>query len=343
MKLPYLQLSQHLTKQLAPLYLVSSDEWLLAEEAIDSIRQAARKVGFTEHVKMTPESGSDWDELLYSNTHSLSLFATKKIIEINLTLTKFNSTHGKILAEYVSKPLPDILMIVHTAKCDAKTEKSNWYQTIERNATTLPIWPLTSEQLPSWIIQRAKKFNLSINKTSADRLATLVEGNLLAAAQEIEKLALLQTNQEITSSLIDEAVTDSTRFDIFHLVDSALLGNAKRSLQILRNLAAEDEEPTLILWALVRELRVLANMQQQQKNGITLGSLFSQFRIWEKRQPAVRAFLQRHSVESCWQALQHAAHIDHLIKGAKNGNLWDELENFILRLAKKTFLPYSSR
>lgn len=335
MKLSYAQLSQHVTKSLAPLYLISSDEWLLAEEAMDTIRTAAIQAGFTERVKITPESNADWSELLYSNTHSLSLFATKKIIEINLTLTKLNSAHGKILAEYAAQPLSDTTLLIQTAKYDAKTEKSTWYQALEKNAVIIPIWPLTNEQLPLWIIQRAKKFNLTLNKPAADRLSALVEGNLLAAAQEIEKIALLQPSQEITPSLIDEAVTDSTRFDIFQLVDSALIGNIQRSIQIVRNLAAEGEEPTLILWALVREFRMLANMQQQQIKGITLGALFSQFRIWEKRQPGVRAFLQRHSLESCWEILKHAAHIDHLIKGAEKGNIWNELENLLLNISKK--------
>ncbi|MBV8802585.1 MAG: DNA polymerase III subunit delta, partial [Gammaproteobacteria bacterium] len=311
------------------------------DEAIDTIRTAATKAGFTERTKITPESGTDWTELLYSNTHSLSLFATKKIIEINLTLTKLNNTHGKILAEYAERPLSDVIILIRSVKFDTKTEKSNWYQAIEKNAIIIPIWPLTNEQLPLWIMQRAKKFNLTLNKSSADRLATLVEGNLLAAAQEIEKLALLQTNEEITASLIDEAITDSTRFDIFHLVDSVLIGNAKRSLQILRNLAAEDEEPTLILWALVRELRILANILKQQKNGASLGSLFSQYRIWEKRQPGVRAFLQRHSLQSCWHIIQQAATLDHIIKGAEKGNIWNDLENFLLNIAKKPGLLIS--
>jgi DNA polymerase-3 subunit delta len=332
MKLPYLQLSQHLTKQLAPIYFISSDEWVLAEEAITMIKTAANQAGFSEHVKILPDSAADLQELLYSDTHSLSLFSTKKIIEANLTLIKLNSAQGKIIAEYTAKPLPDTLIIIHTAKCDAKTEKTAWYQLIEKNSVTIPIWPLTNEQLPLWIIQRAKKLNLIINKPSADRLATLMEGNLLAAAQELEKLALLQISDSVTPSLIDDIVTDNTRFDIFHLVDSILIGNKKRSLHILKNLAAEDEEPTLILWAIARELRMLANILEQQKKGIPLNTLFSQFRIWEKRQPGVRAFLKRHSLESCWNSLLRAAKIDHIIKGAETGHIWNELGDFLIHL-----------
>lgn len=332
MKLPLTQLSQHLTKTLAPIYLVHSDELLLAEEAVDAIRAAANHAGFTERVLITPESGADWNEIIYSDTHSLSLFATKKIIELNLSAIKLNSTQGKVLAEYAAKPLPDTLIIINAAKCDAKTEKSAWFQAIEKSGVVVPIWPLTTDQLPAWIIQRAKKLNVTITKSAADHLTRLVEGNLLAAAQEIEKLSLLQTNNTITEELIEEAVVDNARFDIFNLVDSALLGNRKRSIHMLKNLAAEDEEPTLILWALIRELRMLAEILQQQKKGLTLGSLLTQFRIWEKRQPGVRAFLQRNTSEKCWHSLILAAKIDRIIKGAESGNVWNELEDFLIHI-----------
>jgi DNA polymerase III subunit delta len=332
MKLPYLQLSHHLTRKLAPIYLVTSDELLLAQETIDAIRTAAHLAGFTERVKITPESGSDWSELIYSDTHSLSLFSTKKIVEVNLALTKLNSTSGKLLAEYAMKPLADTLIIINTPKLDTKTEQSKWYQAIEKAGVVIPIWPLTREQLPTWMIQRAKKLNLTITKPAADRLASLVEGNILAASQEIEKLSLLQNNNTITEQLIDEVVTDHSHFDIFNLVDSALLGNTQRSLHILKNLAAENEEPALILWALVRELRMLEEMQQLQKKGQTLNDLFSQFRIWEKRKPSIRAFLQRHSLKSSWKILIHAAKIDRMIKGAENGHVWNELECFLIKL-----------
>lgn len=329
MKLSYSQLSQHLLKNLAPMYVVTSDELLLAHEAIDAIRTAAYDAGFTERIKITPESHSNWDELIYSDTHSLSLFSTKKIVEMNFHHIKLNNTHGKLLAEYAIKPLPGILIIIHAAKLDAKTEKSTWYQAIEKAGVVIPIWPLSIEQLPAWITQRAKKLNLNLTTSAAERLATLVEGNLLAAAQEIEKLSLLQHHDIITEELIDNAVTDHSQFDIFNLVDSALLGNHERSIHILRNLAASDVEPTLILWALTRELRLLAQILQQQKKGESLKTLFSQFRIWEKRQISIRAFLQRHSLQTCWNRLLDAAKIDRLIKGAEEGNVWLELEQFL--------------
>jgi DNA polymerase-3 subunit delta len=335
MKLGYTQLIPHLLKHLSPIYLISGDELLLVQEAVDAIRASAIKAGFTEQVRVSLDSPNDLAQSIYTQSHSLSLFANKKIIEINLSHIKFNSTVGKVLADYALNPVTDIVLIIRTAKLDAKTEKIMWYQTIEKKGVVIPIWPITKEQLPQWIIQRAQKTGLQLTRDGAARLAVLVENNLLAAAQEIEKLYLLSTNKQLDHQAIEEAVTDHARFDIFNLVDSALIGSAERSLHILRNLLREGVEPTIVLWALTRELRVLADMHAQLQKHITLPVIFNKARIWEKRQAGFRAFLQRHTLYQCWQLLSSAAHIDRIIKGIEVGNTWTELEMLTLHIAKR--------
>jgi len=333
MKLSHSQLTQHLAKNLSPIYLIVSDEILLVQEAVDAIRATAHTAGYTERVLTTAETGTDWGKLIYSDTHSLSLFSTKKIIELNLSHIKLTSAGGKILEEYAAKPLKDTLLIIYSSKLDSKIEKSAWYQSIDKCGVIMPIWPINPEQLPQWIIQRAKKLNLTITQEGAERLAAAVEGNLLAASQEIEKLCLLQPTGTISAETIENAVTDNARFDIFNLVDSTLLGNGKRSIRILQTLAAEDIELTLVLWALTRELRLLSEMQKKIKQGVSLSSLFSQYRIWEKRQPATRAFLRRHPLQRCWELLINAAKIDRIIKGVETGNVWDELQDLAIKMA----------
>jgi DNA polymerase-3 subunit delta len=335
MKLAYQQLLQHLSKTLAPIYLISGDELLLVQEAVDAIRAAAIKAGYAERVTTTLESSQDWYPLIYTNTHNLSLFASKKIIEINLNHTKLTSTNGKIFEDFAHQSLADTLLLIYTTKLDSKIEKTSWYQAIEKAGVVLPVWPIPSEQLPQWIMQRAKKIGLQLTPQAADRLAVLVEGNLLAAAQEIEKLYLLFSDKALDHQTIENAVTDNARFDIFNLVDSALSGKTQRSLRILQNLAAEGIEPTLILWALTRELRVLADMQLQLRQGEALSSLFNKARVWEKRQMGFKAFLQRHSQHSCWNFLSLAAKIDRMIKGIEPGNVWDELKNLVAQMAEK--------
>jgi DNA polymerase-3 subunit delta len=334
MKLSYAQLAQHLNKPLAPIYLIHGDEPLLVEETMEAIYKAAQTVGFAERISIT-ESGADWSKHLYTDTHSISLFAKKKIIYLNLNHIKLNAASGKVLEEYAHKPVLDTLVIIHSAKLDNKVEKSNWYKAIEKQGVVITIWPITPDQMPAWIMQRAKKINLTINKQDAEWLASQLEGHLLAASQEIEKLALLQPHGTLNNETIQAAVTDNARFDIFSLVDSALLGKTNRTLRILQNLTDEDIEPTLVLWALTRELRTLTELQKKIAEGHSLTSLFTSFRIWEKRQPNVKAALQRHKQSDFWDLLIHAAKIDRIIKGAEIGNIWDELQILAIKLSNK--------
>lgn len=330
MKLPLPQLESHLSKKLASIYIISGEEPLLIQETLDLLRKAATQSGFDERIRVNSESNTEWSQLLFSHTQSLSLFSTKRIIELDLTDIKLNAASSKILQEFATQANEDILLIIRAHKLDKKTEQTNWYQALDKISIIIPLWPITLEQLPQWIMQRAKKLNLQMTPTAANVLANQVEGNLLAAAQEMEKLSLLQPTGLIDPALIENTVTDSSHFDIFALVDCILSGNKARSLRILDNLAAEDTEPTLILWALTRELRTLADMAKQLLQGIRLPQLFISHRVWEKRQPSVRAFLQRHKQESCWALLVEAAKIDKVIKGVDKGNVWDELGRFIL-------------
>jgi DNA polymerase-3 subunit delta len=331
MKLTYHQLEQHLSKNVAPIYLVSGDELLLVQEAVAAIRFAAQKAGATERTSLTADAGSDWEKLLYAEINSLSLFATKRLIELRIP-AKPNSAASKMLQNITAKLSADTVLIIISNKLDSKAEQTAWYKAIDKNGVTLPIWPITVDQLPAWIMQRAKKSGLKITADAAKILATQVEGNLLAAATEIEKLGLLNIDI-IDSNTIDTAVTDNARYDIFSLVDCALAGNSKRCIRILNTLQTEDSEPILILWALARELRTLAELRKQVNQGVSLTTLFSKYRIWEKRQPVVRRFLQHHTTQSCWQLLSQSASIDRLLKGARSGNIWDELQQVTLKIA----------
>jgi DNA polymerase-3 subunit delta len=332
MKLAHQQLEQHLSKNLAPIYIVSSDELLLVQETVESIRQAGIKAGFTERALISADPGADWSQALHANTHSMSLFSSKQVIELSLHNAKFTAATTKALQAYANKPQDDIVLIVRTNKVDSKTEKSAWFQALEKKSVFISIWPIPAAQLPQWILQRAKKLGVTLSKDGADMLAHQVEGNLLAAAQEIEKLYLLQLNPLKDKNIQKETSTDNARFNVFDLVESSLSGNNSRSLRILHSLAEEDTEPTLILWALTREVRMLTDMLAQTKQGASLVSLFNKFHIFEKRQANVRAFIQRNTTEKCWNLLAQAARVDQSIKGVQTGNVWDELEKMILML-----------
>ena len=231
--------------------------------------------------------------------------------------------------------------MISANKFDSKTEQTSWYKALDKAGIVLQIWPLPIEQLPQWISQRAKKAGMTFTKEAAQLLAEQVEGNLLAAAQEIEKLGLLNHKGVIDHHAIDAAVTDNARFDIFSLVECALSGNTRRSLRILENLRAEDSEPILILWALAREVRTMASMARQMQQGASLNPLFSQYRIWEKRKAGVRHFLQQHKYADCLWMLSQSAKIDSIIKGNSPGNVWDELERLTLKITGNGILCLS--
>lgn len=334
MKLASSQLHSHLTKQLAPIYVVSGDDPLLVQESLDLIRNAANKADFSERIRIAVESTVDWAPQFYSSTRSLSLFSAKRLLELDLTHVKLNTASSKTLQDYAKNLPENTLLLIRIHKLDNKAEQSSWYKALDTVGVMIPVWPITMEQLPAWISQRAKKLNLAMTNTAAESLAILVEGNLVAAAQELEKIRLLQITDTIDQSTIETIVTDNAHFDIFTLVDSALLGNNKRCLRILNSLAAENTEPTLILWALTRELRLMADIAKQVRQGTTLSTLFPKFRIWEKRQSSVRAFLQRHPQESCWKLLANAAQIDRMIKGAEYGNVWIALKQFVVTMGQ---------
>lgn len=252
------------------------------------------------------------------------------MLELDLRNTKLQAENTKLLQSYAKNPCTDTVLLVSTNKLDSKTEQSAWYRTLEQNGVALVVWPITADQLPQWIMQRAKKLALPLTQASASWLAERAEGNLLAAAQELEKLCLLRLTPSLQNTSLEELVIDNSHFDVFDLVSSVLNGNSARSLRILTHLLDENIEATLILWALTRELRTLAEIMQRQQH-TPLTQLFSQFRIWEKRQPGVRAFLKRHSLASCWNLLLMAEDIDQVIKGAL-GNTQTEIERLILEI-----------
>lgn len=330
MKLTYAQLESHLTKQLSPIYILSGDELFLKQEATQWIRKAAKKSGFDERIRITPEAGYDWDQL-YSLLYSNSLLAEKRLIELDYRDITPNKTASKILQDYAANPSPDNILLIDLSKIDDKISKSAWYKALEKVSATVPIWPLPREQLPQWIMNRAQKYKLTLRSDAANLLADYVEGNLVAAAQAIEKIFLLKPEKMIDAQLIEIILTDESRFTVFDFIEHLVAGNQSRALHILQHLEAEGEEPILILWAITRELRLLAELTQSMKQGASFDTLFQKHRIFFKRQSAVRQFLTKHTLEDCWKKLCMAAEIDKVLKGATPGNAWEQLQLFCLK------------
>ncbi len=332
MKLRYEQLASHLQQGLQPIYLISGDEPLQVMEAADAIRARARELGFGEREVLHAEAGFDWNALTAASG-SLSLFAEQRLLELRLPSGKPGKEGGAALSDYAADPPPDTVLLIICGKIDAASQKSKWYKALETTGVTLQVWPVEPGVLPGWVLNRMRSRGMQPTPEAAQILAERVEGNLLAAAQEVEKLRLLFGEGPIDVLQVEEGVADSARYDIFELVDTALLGDAPRTTRVIEGLHAEGVEPILVLWALMREIRTLAQMAEELAQGRSIEAVLGQFRVWEKRKGPVRAGLKRHTRKRWLQLLRRAGRIDRMIKGIEPGNPWDELLQLALLMA----------
>lgn len=332
MKLTYAQLETHLTKSLGIIYVISGEELFLKQEVISLLRKAAKKAGFHERIRIPYETCSDVKQL-YTILYSTSLFAQQRLLELDFREHLPNKEISKLLQEYAENPAPETILLLELAKLDDKATKSAWYKALDKVGISLALWPIPRAQLPQWLKLRAQKYKLQFTTDAINLLADYVEGNLIAAAQAIEKIYLLQPQQSVEVEMVNAILTDESHFSIFDFIDSLLAGNSARSLHMLDNLKADGIEPTLILWAITRELRLLAEFAKQIAQGTSYEQLFQKQRVFFKRQPLVRHFLTKFSAMECRQHLRAAAEIDTIIKGISSNNLWNSLELFCLRLA----------
>lgn len=336
MKLSPAQLGKHLQGALAPVYVISGDEPLLCQEAADALRNACRQQGFAERLVFNAEANFDWGNLLQAGA-SLSLFAEKRLIELRLPSGKPGDKGAAALLEYLGRPPEDTVLLLSLPKLDGSTQKTKWAKALIEGASSqfIQIWPVDAHQLPQWIRQRLAQAGLSASPDAVDMIAARVEGNLLAAAQEVEKLKLLAEGNQVDAETVQAAVADSARFDVFGLIDAALNGEAAHALRMLEGLRGEGVETPVILWALARELRLLASLAHQHAQGVPLEKAFASARppVWDKRRPLVSKALQRHSSKRWGQLLLQAQQIDAQIKGQAPGNPWSELALLTLQLA----------
>lgn len=332
MKLRPEQLAGHLNKGLSPVYLITGDEPLLSEETSDLLRQTLQQQGFTEREVLHVDGSFSWEYLLEC-ANALSLFAEKKIIELRLGSSKLNKKSSEILQQYLSNPAPDNILMIIADKLDGSSKKSAWFKAIDKCGAIVEIWPVETAQLPNWIRQRAAQIELQLDDEAIQLLCDRIEGNLLAAKQELSKLSLLFPNQMVTADAVVDAVSDSSRYDIYGLSDAALQGQSARCCKILQVLRQDGTEPPVVLWALSKELRSLAAIQQAQSSGQSFDAVCQRERIWGKRKPMARQAAQRLKPQQINQALRQCAEVDKIVKGMSNGDAWLLLTSISLTLA----------
>lgn len=342
MKVKAEQLAAHLERQLAPIYLVSGDEPLQAGEACDAIRAQARKRGCRERLVFNVEAGFDWKALLQARD-SLSLFAEQRLMELRLPTGKPGDAGAKALQEYAARPAEGDVLLVICGKLDRDAQRSKWFHALEQAGVAVQVWPPNVAQLPAWIERRMRGRGLRPDAAALALLAERVEGNLLACAQEIDKLLLLHGPGGVDGAAVAAAVVDSARYSVYDLADRALAGEGAAASRILRGLQGEGEEPTLVLWALAREVRLLVVVADEVRRGAAADQVMGRHGIWDNRKALVHAALKRHSAPGLRRLLHEAARADRVIKGAERGNAWDELLQVALGLAGVTLLQQESR
>ena len=332
MKIQANQLSTYLQRGLAPCYIVTGDEHLLVAEALDSIRATAREAGFTARDLHVATAGFDWS-LLRESTASLSLFAERRIVELVLPTGKPGKAGGAAIVDLVENLHPDVLLIVTAPKLDRSSANAKWAKAIDAAGVSLPIWPIDARELPRWIANRMKATGLVPDREAVMIVADRVEGNLLAANQEIEKLRLLLGEGPVSAEAVEAAVANSSRFDVYKLCDAALAGDAQRTLRILSGLRAEGVEPVLVVWALTRELRTLARLGEAARDRQDLGAAMQRQGVWRNRQGLVRGALARHPVQSAFRLLKLVGEADAMAKGQAPGDPWLKITGIVVCLA----------
>ena len=332
MKLKSNQLSSHLLKSLASCYLVTGDEHLLVAEALDAIRMAARERGFTSRDLHVASPGFDWNALTASGGN-LSLFAERRIVELRLPTGKPGREGAQSIIELAAQTGPDLMLIVTGPKLDKSAAASKWAKTLEQTGVAVPIWPVEKRELPRWVEQRMRRAGLRASRDASRLIADRVEGNLLAAQQEIDKLLLLLGEGEVTTQDVQAAVADSSRYDVYKLADAALAGDAPRAVRIVSGLQAEGVAPILVAWSLARELRTLVTLSDAVHQGENLGAAMQKARVWRNRQELVRCCVSRHRRGELSRLLKACAQIDAAAKGQQRGDPWQLATDVVVSLS----------
>ena len=324
MELKLAQLESHLDQHLAPVYLVTGDEPFQIEQTLSCIRTKARQSAFLEREVLYAERGFDWARVREQN-NNLSLFGDKKILELRIPTGKPGADGSKALQDYCENPPEDVLLLINCGKLEKATLKSKWVQALIDTGVMLRIWPLTGMELIQWVQSRLREVNLSDERVHAEYIASLVEGNMLAAAQEIEKLALLEGCGDKYNWM-----SDQSKYTVFDLIDSVLLGERKKVIKILSQLQRESFAPNLVLWGLaelIRAVLLTASQRGGQNKGIHNVFLYS-------KRNQLANHISKFKPLQLSTLLIKCSQIDQMIKGRASGDVWQSFVDVSLKLAR---------
>jgi DNA polymerase-3 subunit delta len=332
MRLAEAQLASHLSQDLKPLYVLTGDEPLAQRECLDAIRAAAKMQGYDERTSLSVERNFNWSQIqAYGQTSSL--FSSRRLLEINIPSGKPGVEGGKALQILADKPMLDTTVLVILPTLEREAKNSAWFTTLEKQAICLTFNEVEAAHLPQWIAGRLARQKQSVSQETLLFLAHQVEGNLLAANQEAQKLGLLYPEGELSDELVREAVLKVSRYDAFQLGDAILAGDPSRTVRILQGLQDEGEQAVAVMNPLMWVLRPLVRIKQAEARGENINNAMTNARIYGDRQSLVKRALSRLSMRQLEAALQKLADIDRTAKGVMQGDAWLEISRLCFGLA----------
>jgi len=329
LKLTFDSLRSHLAGEPVRAYLVSGDEGLLVGEAADAIRARVKRAGFEEREVHFIERVADW-EAVRASSNNLSLFGSRKLIELRLPSGKPGVGGANAIVELLTNAAPDNVYLMLTGKLDRDQSGSSWVKAFENAGAVLPIWPVEAARLPQWLRSRASGMGLDLDDAAVEFITDHTEGNMLAAQQELEKLKLLAPGGKIGLATVQASIGESARFDVFQLGEAALAADVPRALRILGGLRSEGTEPVLVLWSLAREIRNAWGTTQHDGYNA---------RSWQRPSGALEIAKRRAARLPYARLSARMARADRMIKGRQSGDAWDEMALAIVEFAGRRTLP----
>ena len=333
MRLQPQQLKQHLEQGLKPLYVLTGDEPLAQRECLDELRRAARDSGVDERASLTVDRYFNWQQISAFG-QSISLFASQRLLEISIPSGKPGVEGSKVLQALAAKPIEDTVVIIILPKIDWKDQKSAWYSSLEQSSVFLVLQEIGAQQLPQWIAKRLAAQNQQTDAATLEFIAHQVEGNLLAAHQEIQKLGLLYPEGVLAGEAVREAVLNVSRYDAFQLGEAVLAGDSERTVRILQGLQDEGAQPVAVMNPLLWVLGPLVKIKQAEARGESISTVMQQARIYGDRQNLVKRAIARLSMRQLQAALFKLAEIDKTAKGLLKGDAWLEISRLCFGLAR---------
>ena len=331
MRIYHNQLSNHLQQDCKPVWLVFGDEPWQKIDSLNQIKNHAASQGFSEVVRLTADDKFDWSKLI-EEFQSMSLFASQRIIELEIPNGKVGIEGSKVLLSISDLLIPDIILLIHGGKIEAATTKKKWFSTLDKHGIYLPLYEIEGNHLQRWVQQQGKAKQLNLAQDSISYLSEFFEGNLPALAQELDKLALLFGQQPIQVEDIEKLVIKQAKFNPFQLTETLLNGELKKCSAILDSFQHEGTSAAQIIWVLHKELQQLHQMKMQLADGTSMQDVFKQYRIWDKRKPIYQKALSGIEVSNIDIALARLAQVDLISKTASDFNPFILLTDVCLSL-----------